>query len=206
MRFSWLVVGVLSITIWWSYFCNSFSIPKSRIRYLNQLLMSDGQVSSDQLPEDAIGRPPSVLPRASSKTNFGKVKLNIKYDTWLVGSGTLGELILANMPQPKGLVIAETKSARRHEQIKSLGAIPRLRDDRTDSDIGSAKTVIICLPPSCSEEHYTEEIHAAAALWAGIEGGGNLVYTSSIAVYGPSLGNIVNEDFRVDSRSSASTK
>ena len=186
--------------------CVGFSLLKIHKMNFNIHSSSDPTLAeNNELQEDVVGQAPGVLPRASSKTNFGEVNLNILHDMWLVGSGTLGELIIANAAS-KSKLIAETRTTQRHNSIKEMGATPRLREDRKECDIGSAKTVIVCLPPSCSEDHYIEEVHAAAKLWAGPEGGGNLVYTSSIAVYGPSSGNIVNEEFRVDSRSPTSTK
>lgn len=55
------------------------------------------------------------------------------------------------------------------------------------------------MPPS-SAVNYVDELNAACRLWAGALGNGSLVFTSSIGVYGESFGNIVNETFRVDTR------
>jgi hypothetical protein len=160
----------------------------------------------DDTGDDIIGQPPGVLPAASSRTNFATHSPNIKYDVWIVGAGTLGELLIKAL-QSKGTykIIGETKSIDDGATITSLGAEHRARDARTSHDDGSARNVVICLPPSCAQD-YTEEVHAATRLWAGPQGGGNLVYTSSIEVYGESSGNIVDEKFRVDTRSASSTK
>lgn len=163
----------------------------------------------DDLPEDAVCRAPDPLPSVSSSINFVEVEVDVKYDLWVVGSGTLGEYILKQwkLKYPQSNIIAETKGSNRHDSIKSIGktVITRLREDRNDLDDRSAKNVIICLPPSSAEE-YSDEVHAATRLWAGKSSGGNLVFTSSLGVYGESNGNIVTESFRIDTRSKISTK
>jgi hypothetical protein len=173
------------------------------------LIIPGEKDDGDDLPEDAVCRAPDPLPRVSSSINFAEVEVNIKYDLWVVGSGTLGEYILKQWKSkyPLSNIIAETKSNSRHDSIKSIGetVMTRLREDRNDLDYRSAKNVIICLPPSSAEE-YSDEVHAATTLWAGRSSGGNLVFTSSLGVYGESNGNIVTESFRIDTRSKISTK
>lgn len=159
-------------------------------------------------PDDAFGRPPDVLPTVPSNINFGEIERNVEYDLWVVGSGTLGELIVKKWREidPSAKIIAETKSTQRHDVLKSLGAQPRLRETRqSDNDFLKTKTVIIALPPSAADD-YQAEVHEASLLWAGSTCGGCLVYTSSVGVYGPSYGNTVNEEFRVDTRSKSSTR
>ena len=189
-----------------SYFLQMMSSSSSSTES-GLIIPGDDNDDSNDLPEDAVGAAPSILPKVSSKINFGEVDINIKYDLWIVGCGTLGEFILKEWKQkhPSSKVIAETKTLNRHELIKSLDVIPRLRENRTDIDDYSAKNVIICLPPSSSED-YAEEVHTASRLWAGVKGGGNLVFTSSLGVYGESNGNTVTESFRIDTRSKVSTK
>ena len=43
-------------------------------------------------PEDAINAPVGPLPSVSSRINFAKAEVskNLKYDLWIVGTGTLG--------------------------------------------------------------------------------------------------------------------
>ena len=106
---------------------------------------------------------------------------------------------------PKSNIIGETKSINRHDEFKSLGIEPKLRDDRSINDEGSAKNLLICIPPSAATL-YDEELNESIRLWAGSASGGKLVFTSSIGIYGESNGNTVTETFRVDSRSSRSTK
>jgi len=172
------------------------------------LIIPSEKDDEDDLPEDAVCRPPDALPSVSSSINFGDVEVDVKYDLWVVGSGTLGEYILKQWKSkyPMSNIVAETKSSNRHDSIKSIGkVITRLREDRNDLDFRSAKNVIICLPPSSAVE-YSDEVHAATRLWAGRSSGGNLVFTSSLGVYGESNGNIVTESFRIDTRSKISTK
>lgn len=158
------------------------------------------------LAEDTFGMSPGVLPTASSRVNFASRTVEVKHNVWVVGSGTLGEIVLSDLLKVGTKnIVAETKSMRRAEAILSLGIDHRLREQRSVEDDASARTVIICIPPSASA-NYTEEIHDATRLWAGPEAGGNLIYTSSIAVYGESLGNTVTEAFRVDTRSASATK
>jgi hypothetical protein len=72
---------------------------------------------------------------------------------------------------------------------------------------GCAKHLFVCIPPSAAPngDAYSAEVNDARQLWAGVLGEGNFVFTSSTAVYGDSMGNIVNEKFRVDTRSKRST-
>lgn len=160
----------------------------------------------EPLADDVIGQPPGLLPTTSSRVNFGKRRDNIRHDLWIVGAGTLGSLIVKELriSSRKMRIIAETLQDDK-QALTDLGAEHKLRQNRHTTDDGTAKSVVICIPPS-SSQNYTDEIHQAASLWAGPEGGGNLIYTSSIGVYGESLGNIVDEAFRVDTRSAPATR
>jgi hypothetical protein len=53
---------------------------------------------SSRIPEDAINAPVGPLPSVSSRINFAKqeVSKNLKYDLWIVGTGTLGTYDLYN--------------------------------------------------------------------------------------------------------------
>ena len=147
---------------------------------------------------------------------------------WIVGCGTLGCIAaqLWRNKYPQASIHAETRqakfsyyiifdqfnrfrnvgrSASRHDFLKSIGVSASLRSDRTEADEVSARNVLIALPPSSSSNQYAEELHRACRLWAGTLGNGNLVFTSSIGVYGDSFGNVVNEKFRVDTRSQRTT-
>lgn len=214
-----IIICIFYLTLSYSLFNIRLHCSKSIVRsYFLEMMTSSTENGliipgdnnyddSNELPEDAVGAAPTVLPKVSSKINFGEVDINIKYDLWIVGSGTLGEFILKEWKQkyPTSNVIAETKTINRHDLIKSLDIIPRLRENRSEIDDYSAKNVIICLPPSSCEE-YADEVHSASRLWAGVKGGGNLVFTSSLGVYGESNGNTVTESFRIDTRSKTSTK
>jgi hypothetical protein len=171
----------------------------------------------ENIIDDAINAPIGPMPTASSKTNFAEEDVVPKYDLWVVGAGTLGEEIIKEWKRlhPSDSVVAETKSANRHSRLESYGATPKLREARTEDDDRTAKTVIIAIPPSATSEKriktgysyngYVEELSDATRLWAGPAGGGSLLFTSSIGVYGDAA-NVVNEDFRVDSRSQKSLR
>ena len=160
-----------------------------------------------QLPEDAFGAGGGPLPSVSSRVNFAKETLDLKYDLWVVGAGTLGQIAAEQYKKrhPGSCVVAETKSVMRHDSMRAAGLTPRLREGRDEVDHKKAKSVIISLPPS-STEIYLEELNHATRLWAGPAGGGKLVFTSSTVVYGDSFGNKVTETFRTDSRSIRSSR
>lgn len=52
----------------------------------------DDNDRSNRIPEDAVNAPVGPLPSVSSRINFAKeeVSKNLKYDLWIVGTGTLG--------------------------------------------------------------------------------------------------------------------
>lgn len=156
--------------------------------------------------QTTIGLSSGVPPSVSSKDDYAWSSRNVKHDVWVVGSGTLGEQvlsILANMGTTQ--IVAETKSSKRAQSITSLGCEHRLRDQRSSVDEMTAKTVIICMPPS-SATNYSAEVQHASRLWSGPDAGGNLIYTSSIGVYGDACGNTVTELSTVDARSASSAK
>jgi D-arabinose 1-dehydrogenase-like Zn-dependent alcohol dehydrogenase len=53
-------------------------------------------------------------------------------DLWIVGAGTLGELIVKEWMKenPSASIIAETLSPQRHQVLRNLGAQPILRSER----------------------------------------------------------------------------
>jgi len=162
------------------------------------------------LPDDALGKPVGPLPSVSSRYNWDEsAPNNVVHDLWVVGAGTLGMVAAKQWKArfPSSSIVAETKTPNRHLEIEKMGLIPRLRDGRVDGDAKSAKNVLIALPPSScpSVGHFLNEIGYACEIWAGSKGGGKIIFTSSISVYGDSLGNVVNEAFRVDTRSKRSS-
>lgn len=174
------------------------------------LLLSKGMSSladdSEDDMEDRVGAPAGPLPSVSSKINFATRVLNPTVDLWIVGSGTLGTLVtkIWKAQNPSAVVVAETKTSKRHDELLSYGAIPTLRDQRNITEQGlNCRNVLICLPPS-GASNYEEELFGGSMLWAGPEFG-NLIFTSSTAVYGEKS-NTVTEDFRLDSRSARSMK
>lgn len=184
------------------------SLISSRNKLYSQLILDD---SSDESGEDVFGGSVGPLPSVSSRVNYPKESFDqLKYDLWIVGAGVLGEEIIKQWKTkfPMSTIVAETKSSLKHQSLSQLGCIPSLREDRNSSNtVGCARNVIIALPPSAckgSTEHI-EELTEACRLWAGPKSGGGLLFTSSIGVYGESLGNIVDENFRLDSSSSRTT-
>jgi hypothetical protein len=164
---------------------------------------------NSEMAEDAFGAPVGPLPISSSKVNWGdQTPKDIRYDMWIVGAGTLGREVvkLYKEKYPLAKIVSETATNSSHEYLQSLGAIPRLRNERSDEELFKSKNVLICIPPSAKGDDYITEISLACGLWAGPLGGGQLVFTSSTAVYGDAFGFIVNEKFRVDTRTSRASK
>jgi hypothetical protein len=165
----------------------------------------------DDLPDDAFGAPVGPLPSVSSSINFGEIIVDESklVDLWIVGAGCLGTLVVKEWVSSKlGTVVAETKTSTRHGELKAMGAIPRLRSERSEeADVLCARNVLVCVPPSSHPEgqEYSHELFLASRLWAG-RSYGRFMFTSSTAVYGESNGNVVTEDFRVDTRSKRSTR
>eukprot|EP01035_Chromulina_nebulosa_P017849 gene17849-23462_t len=159
--------------------------------------------------DDILGKAVGPLPK-SSRINFPKEEVPIsEYDLWIVGAGTIGQIIAKQWKEkfPNDIIVAETRTPNRHNFYNDIGVIPKLRGDRTSVSSKKAKNVIISIPPSGKSDNntYIEELTAAYELWAGPLGGGSMIFTSSIAVYGESLGNTVDENFRLDLRSQKST-
>ena len=145
---------------------------------------------------------------SSAQQQQGMQASPIQHDVWVVGSGTLGLKILSQLKSASKYadIVAETQSDSRKDEIHSIGGIQhRLRAMRSEADVGTARNVIICLPPSCSTS-YTDEIIDATRLWAGRSGGGNLIYTSSTGIYGEASNSIVTESYPIDSASPSAAR
>jgi hypothetical protein len=171
-------------------------------------LNSDLVTSDFDKYDDAVGMPVGPLPKSSKVNIVEEAPKNILHDLWIVGAGTLGEIIAKLYIEefPNASIIAETKTTTRHSFYESINIKPRLRESRKlETDSNTAKHVIICIPPSSAKDYVTE-VSDSTRLWAGPLGNGSLVYTSSIGVYGDSNGNTVNEKFRLDTRSESATK
>ncbi|CAI7796772.1 unnamed protein product [Closterium sp. NIES-54] len=99
----------------------------------------------------------------------------------IVGAGTLGSLVAQQWQQrfPGAKVYGQTRSDTRHEQLRSMGVFPILRDVSDDAITGGVPFVIFCAPPGGSQD-YEGDVRAAAALWNGT---GAFLFTSSSAVY-----------------------
>lgn len=160
--------------------------------------------------EDSFNAPVGPLPSVSSRINWDETPKNINCDLWVAGAGTLGSFAAKQwkeMHGPDSVVVAETKTTARHDALIAAGIKPRLREQRSVDDEVCARNLIIAIPPSvCKSGEYSIEVADACRIWAGPLGGGNLIFTSSISVYGDSIGNTVNEKFRVDTRSKRSTQ
>jgi nucleoside-diphosphate-sugar epimerase len=83
-------------------------------------------------------------------------------------------------------VLAETRSDRRHAELRALGAACRCRGDEAPS---ARSHVLFCVPPSSTED-YVAEARRATRLW---DGRGRLVMTSSTAVYAEEHGGVCDE-------------
>lgn len=144
-----------------------------------------------------------VTSYASMKT--GMEDSQYQCDLWIAGAGRLSTTIITEWlkQKPHAKIIAETNSDSRHEELRRLGAIPRLRHRRSEVDYGSAKNVLISFPPYSrrhtdeSNNIYHHEVEDACKLWCGDKTlhndhtdsnsddiDGNLVLVSSSAVYG----------------------
>ncbi len=147
----------------------------------------------------------------SKPLSMAKTQILADYERelWVVGAGTLGELVLKQWsvitPSSYGCVVAETRTASRHELFNKIeNVMPALRKDRKESDDKTARNVLICLPPSAQSGAYLDEVKRATKLWRGLDGGGSLVITSSIGVYGDVQNSAVTEDSPVDTESERS--
>jgi nucleoside-diphosphate-sugar epimerase len=108
-------------------------------------------------------------------------------DLLIVGAGSLGGRVGAVWREwhPDAEVLAETRSEQRHAQLKLTGMNTRLRDDEPPHAFSN---LLFSMP--ASQPDYASECARAAALW---NGAGNLVITSSTAVYAESEGNPCTE-------------
>jgi hypothetical protein len=151
--------------------------------------------SSFQLPTLALKK---RFMRARNKLFSGGAE-SCEIDLWVVGAGTLGGLVCQRWKEkfPTTRVVAETSSSVRHQTFLDQNLSPRIRSERKASDYSSVKNVVISIPPSSSTD-YVSEIQDAVRLWKGIEGGGHLVFTSSIGVFSESSGKKVTESSSVD--------
>jgi len=181
------------------------SVRGSFSRLLSSFVSQRNSDDDKNFAEDTVGAPVGPLPTVSSKLNFMNTTIEPKYDLWIAGAGTLGTIAakLWIEENPNDVVIAETKTTNRHEELLSLGVIPRLRENRNETvEARLARNVLICLPPS-GAANYESELASVCVLWSGPMIG-NLVFTSSTVVYGDQS-NTVNEAFRLDSRSNRAT-
>lgn len=208
---------VLSVIVFSLYPSNSLHI--ARLNRPSSLILSSSLIGGDDMSkdggEDVFGAAIGPLPSVSSKINYPEEKVNIKTDLYVVGAGTLGSIAAQKWKElfPSSKIIAETRTTSRHSDFAAYGIEARTREQRLQpADAAqcerSAKNVLICFPPSSTggTQDLFAELAEACRLWAGPQGGGTLLYTSSTAVYGDSHGNTVTETFRVDTRSARSTR
>jgi hypothetical protein len=104
---------------------------------------------------------------------------------------------------PSSKIVAETKTDKRHSIIAAIssGISCRLASNRSQDDRRLARNMIVCIPPSASQnnEEYEQLLGDAFRLWAG-PNFGTLVFTSSTVVYGDKNQDRMDEKFRTDSR------
>jgi hypothetical protein len=171
-------------------FRQSISLIRPAASLLSSLAMSGNSNTNfkiitsgtDEDADDAFGKAIGPMPTVSSRINFADdTPRNIQHELWIVGAGTLGELVASQFKDqhPDASIIAETRSTNRHAAYNRLGVRCRLREERSDADEKTARNVIIALPPSSSEDYLTE-LSNACRLWAGPLGGGQMVFTSSV--------------------------
>ena len=74
-----------------------------------------------------------------------EIKENLA-EIWIVGAGTMGSLVAKQMvaelgdPSVSGkIVIAETQSDYRHDELLESGALPKLRSERSEDDVRGAR-------------------------------------------------------------------
>lgn len=98
----------------------------------------------------------------------------------VVGPGVLGLLVAANWLQgnPGSLVVGQTRSTVRHEDLRALGISPRVRNSQSSSN-QKFSNVIFCAPPSGSDD-YAAEVRLSAEYW---NGEGAFLFTSSSGLY-----------------------
>jgi hypothetical protein len=85
-------------------------------------------------------------------------------DLWIVGAGTLGELIAKEWRKeyPSASIIAETLSPQRHQLLRSLGAQPILRSERYNASL------LALTPPPLHEELSIQETVREMLLFASL--------------------------------------
>lgn len=184
---------------------NSLKSSPSLFRKKISLTRKRGIEDDNDLQDDVLGAPVGPLPSVSSRINYDKMEMKPTVDLWIVGAGTLGMQAAQQWRAlyPDSVVVAETASVAKHEELKRWST-PKLRSERDGNLAYCARNVLVCIPPSASQD-YEEELASSFRLWSG-PSLGNLVFTSSTVVYGDSFGNTVNEKFRLDSRNSRSYK
>jgi hypothetical protein len=168
--------------------------------------------------DDNVNAPVGAMPTVSSRINFPEddSRSRVVHDLWVCGAGNIGEEVIKAWKRLGGgdRIVAETMSSSRHESLSSLGASAVTRSARSAADERTARTVVIAIPPSAGKGRgqeydyhsgYLEELSEATRLWAGPLGGGSLVFTSSVGVYGD-MARTVTENTMTDSRSKKATK
>lgn len=159
--------------------------------------------------------PPHVDHANSSQADAMSTSPRQIHDLWIVGAGSLGGLVAQQWIRrhPHATVIAETATTARHDILRQIGAIPRLRECRSPADIHSASHVLICIPPSAAPPgQLAPELEAACSLLvssnstADFSPRGLVLYTSSTAVYGDKIEGDVNEQSELDLSSARASR
>ncbi len=141
------------------------------------------------------------------------------YDLWIAGCGTLGTKVITSFlkKNPNARIVAETRTASKHAMLRQLGAIPRLRKNRTENDMQRSRCVLISFPPysrgmtSESDQNYPFEVAEACKLWNRSalnddEFSNSLLLVSSTGIYGSDKFGVFTESSPVDTTSSRTIK
>ncbi|CAM6099914.1 unnamed protein product [Calypogeia fissa] len=123
-------------------------------------------------------------------TKMGRSTETSVPDLLIVGPGVLGSLVgqLWLKGNEGSIVVGQSNTTTRHEDLKSVGIVPVVKDDPQNTE--KFPYVIFCAPPSGSED-YAGEVRAAAERW---NGEGSLLFTSSSALYDVNDNSICNEE------------
>lgn len=186
-----MLSDIILLIILWASLCDAWSARLPALRYKYSALT-------------ALAAP------ATGTTQCRKNPHSKVNDLWIVGAGHLGGLVAQEWRRryPTSTIIAETATSARHDVLRQVGATPRLRAERGDSDLYSSENVLICIPPSTGAPNtISDEVEAACRLWVGAMPGGapmprigSVLYTSSTVVYGEDTNG------EIDELSSISTK
>jgi nucleoside-diphosphate-sugar epimerase len=183
------------------------------IRLVQQREASRADSLANILPVLALSNPLTT----ATASNLHSTNIPIQGECAVLGVGVLGtslcRKLLMHPSMQQRNIVGITRSKNRHALIRDeVSNKNSCVDDSSDSDRFHLATmeeikynlslknqkfrdVIFCAPPSGFDDYAHAVADAATSLWAGREGGGVFVFTSSGGVYGPGEvdTNVVNE-------------